>query len=125
LTDRRREVGLEVLGGPGRAARAGDRPGADEQHVGGGPEQRHHEAIGLEEAADHAAAGLLARAEGDHPVDGRDEVDDQRRPVRVNGDLERPAILRLERLRHRPASARSWLGRERGRGPQELERRHR
>jgi hypothetical protein len=104
LPERRGEIGREVVRGPGRAATAGDRARTDEQDVRDGSEEGHDEAIRLEEAADHPAAGFLSPAERDDTVDGRHEVDEDRRTVITKRNLQRPAVSTANGVRHRRAT---------------------
>ena len=100
------------------------RPGPDDDGVGQRAEQAHHEPVGLEEAADLAAArGLTGLVEGDDSVEALHEVGDDRRAVGAEGDGEASAVPRGEGGRQIAAAGSGGAGRRRlGRLPQRLER---
>jgi hypothetical protein len=92
-------VGMDEAGDPPIVRRRAQRPGPDEDDVGEGPQQAHHESVRLEEAADLAAASRLRGVVGDDAVDGGDEIGDDGGAVVTEGNTERPTVSGLERGR--------------------------
>jgi hypothetical protein len=85
----------------GRAHRAGP----DEDDIRHRPKQAHDESIGIEEPADLAAAGAAVDVERDNAVEGRDEVRDDGRSIRAEGDAELAVVLVAQARRQSAAPA--------------------
>lgn len=101
--------------GPLMGWRGAHGAGPDEHHVGHRPEQAHDELIRVEEAADFAPARALIGLEGDHAIEGRDEVGDQRRPIGSQGHDQVAVVGRRELSRQvitagRPAGRSAGFG---------------
>ena len=115
---RLRRGAMDTPGRPGSRPAGPDGAGPDEHCIRRGAKQTHHEPIGLEPAADLAAAACAHAIERDDAIQRRDEVHDDRRPIATKLDLERGIESCAEMCRQHAAadgvSRVAWVGHPKG-----------